>query len=231
MPDQLTILAFGFLLGLKHAFETDHVAAVTTIVSEHKNPLRAALVGTYWGMGHTTTLFIVGLLVLVLHIAIPQNVSLFFEMMVGVALVGLGLFSILRVLKEHTHIHHHDHISHFHQHSHISSSHTHIHKKSFLMGSLHGLAGSGALMLLVLSTIRNTIDAVVYILLFGVGSVGGMTFVSLVLGLPFLLSVKKFPNMQKYLTFIAGTVSVIVGIGLVYKIGISGGLIRELFAG
>ena len=230
MTSHATALALGLVLGIKHAFETDHVAAVTTIVSEHKNPLRAALIGTFWGIGHSTTLLIIGLFVLIAKVAIPQKVSLFFEMLVGVALVCLGLLSIARVLKSHKHTHQHGDTSHAHVHIHQTPNHTHFHKKSFLMGTLHGLAGSGALMLLVLSTIRTTIEGVFYILLFSLGSIGAMTFISMVLGLPFLLSARKFPNTQKYITAAAGSVSVFVGLGLVYEIGIVRGLLSQLFS-
>jgi len=218
MERQLSILVFGFLLGIKHSFETDHVVAVTTIVSEHKKLLQAALVGTFWGMGHTTTLFVIGLSVLVLKIAIPQQISLFFEMIVGITLVVLGLAAIYRTVSFHIHVHTHSHLTHVHQHMHTNTSHSHVHKKSFLMGTLHGLAGSGALMLLVLSTIRNTMEGVIYILLFGIGSAGGMTVISLILGLPFLLSTQKFPNIQKYLSLVAGIISVVVGATLAYEI-------------
>lgn len=225
MTSHATVLALGLVLGIKHAFETDHVAAVTTIVSEHKNPLRAALIGTFWGLGHTTTLLIVGLFVLIAKISIPEKVSLFFEMLVGFALVCLGLLSIMRILVSHKHSHHHGDTNHAHVHAHQSPNHTHFHKKSFLMGTLHGLAGSGALMILVLSTIKTTIEGIFYILLFSLGSIGAMTFISMVLGLPFILSARKFPSTQKYVTAAAGAVSVFVGLGLIYEIGIVQGLI------
>src|SRR3989338_3772304 len=97
---------FGLLLGVKHAIEADHVIAVSTIVSEQRSPSKAALVGTYWGVGHTTTLFIVGIVTLLLKVSIPERISLLLELLVGFMLIILGTKSILkRNISYHTHIH------------------------------------------------------------------------------------------------------------------------------
>lgn len=214
------ILLFGFFLGVKHAFDADHLVAVSAMVSTHKNPFKAALVGAFWGMGHTTTLFLVGLLVLMLKVSIPQSLSLSFEILVGVMLVVLGI-SKLKGTSKKTHIHRHQHGSFLHSHTHPSGliGHFHQHKRSFLIGIIHGLAGSGALMILVLSAIRSTVDGIFYILIFGIGSILGMSIISVILGLPFILSKKKFPKTEKYLTFITGILGIIIGISLIYEIG------------
>lgn len=160
----LTLIA-GLILGIKHAFEADHLIAVSTIVTKQKNPLKAALIGTSWGFGHTITLFIIGLVVLLFKFNIPENIS------------------------------------------------------SFLVGLVHGLAGSGALMILVLSTISNTLLGIYYILIFGLGSIVAMTAISVLLSLPFIYSENKFPYLQRGLTTIAGAFSIFFGIFLMYKHG------------
>lgn len=198
MPSVFFTLILGFILGIKHAFEADHIIAISTIVTEQKNPIKAALVGTFWGLGHTTTLFIIGVLVLLLKLSIPENISLIFELFVGVMLVILGVRAIKqgRIIL-HAHRKHHT---------------------SFLIGIVHGLAGSGALMILVLSTISSLAQGLYYILLFGLGSTLGMSAMSFLVSLPFIFSASKFPQMEKYLRLIAGTLSILFGLLMVYYI-------------
>lgn len=201
--ESLFTFVLGFILGLKHAFEPDHMIAVSTIVLEQKNPLKAALVGTFWGIGHTTTLFITGIALLPLKLAIPQNLSLSFEFLVGVMLTILGF----RTIHRHTHFH--------------ESKPAHRkHHTSLVIGGLHGLAGSGALMLLVLSTIPSLIEGLYYILLFGAGSILGMTAMSFLVGLPFLYSAGRFPQIEKILRLIAGFLSILFGLFVIYQMAI-----------
>lgn len=226
MAQLLSTLILGFFLGIKHAFEADHMIAVSQIVNKHNNPLKAALVGTFWGMGHTTSLFIIGLIVLLAKISIPINISLLFELLVGVLLVFLGIKSLTKIKSIiHSHIHKHYDQTHSHAHQHSSQEHKHSHKSSFIIGSLHGLAGSGALMILVLSTIRSTLSGVFYILIFGLGSILGMTAISVLLGVPFIYSTKKFPKVSLYINLIAGVISIVFGLFIIYEIGFVGGLL------
>lgn len=221
MTQTIPLIIFGFLLGIKHAFDTDHVVAVSTMISEIKNPFRAALVGTYWGFGHTTTLFLVGLIILLLKISIPENISLSFELAVGFMLLFLGIKSIWQgQINLHEHIHQHENIAHDHLHMHELCKHFHQHHKSFLIGLIHGLAGSGALMILVLSTVNSIWEGIYYILIFGIGSIIGMSLISLLIGYPLVYSTQKFPKIEKYLRIITGTLSMIFGIILIYDIGI-----------
>lgn len=218
MNQTTTLLSFGFLLGIKHAFDTDHVIAVSTMVSEYKNPLRASLVGAFWGFGHTTTLFMVGILVIVLKINIPENARLFFESIVGLMLVLLGikvLFQKQTTFHEHTHQHHTS--GHTHLHFHQQKEHLHQHHKSFLIGLVHGLAGSGALTILVLSTTQSVIEGLYYILIFGIGSIVGMSMISILIGLPFILSNKKFPPLERYIRLTTGVISIIFGTTIIYE--------------
>lgn len=202
MDKAIFILLTGFVLGIKHAFEADHMVAVSTIISRHKHPLKAALVGTFWGAGHTLTLFTVGILVLIFNISINKSLSSIFELFVGVMLILLGLFNLFR-RKEKAHSHPHSHGEEIHNHA-----HTHSHHKSFLVGVVHGLDGSGALMLLVLSSIHSTMQGLFYILIFGIGSIISMSGISLLVGIPIAYGSKKIENLERYLQILTGFIGV-----------------------
>lgn len=219
MNSTLVALLLGFLLGIKHAFEADHLIAVTTMVSEHKNAFKAALVGTFWGIGHTTTLFLIGLLVLIFKLTITEELSNVFESLVGVMLVVLGVRALTSVRETiHTHMHEHQGTTHAHLHLHKADIKTHpLHKRSFLVGALHGIAGSGAVMLLILSTIKSITAGIFYILLFGLGSVIGMTIMSFVVGLPFVFSMGKYVSIDRYLRSGAGIASILFGVYLIWS--------------
>ncbi len=219
MDSTIVALILGFLLGIRHAFEADHLIAVTTMVTENRNALKAALIGTFWGIGHTTTLFLVGLLVLVFKLTITKELSTIFESLVGVMLVLLGI-KVLTSIRDTVHVHPHIHqgVEHIHLHVHGSDTKSHPpHQRSFLVGALHGIAGSGTLMILILSTIRSLSGGIFYILLFGLGSIIGMTAMSFVVGLPFVFSTGKFVGIDRYLKSIAGIVSIIFGVYLIWS--------------
>lgn len=201
MPNLIFTLTLGFILGLKHAFEPDHVLAVSTIASEQKNPFKAAITGTFWGIGHTTTLLIIGIIVLYLKLSIPQNLTVILERLVGIMLIVLGIRAIKRRnLIFHDHIHPQD------------QSKVHKHHTSFVIGSVHGLAGSGALMLLVLSTIQSVWEGLYYILIFGLGSMVGMSMMSFFIAMPFAYSADKFPGLEKKLRVGVGVLSILFGV-------------------
>ncbi|MDO8578233.1 MAG: hypothetical protein Q7R50_03535 [Dehalococcoidales bacterium] len=255
MTSELEILLLGLLLGVRHAFDADHLVAVTTIVSDYKNPLRAVWVGISWGLGHTLTLFLAGILLLMLHIQMPPKMALGFEFLVGIMLLLLGTQTLLsfRRHKVHVHAHRHDGGSehkHFHLHE-ATPDHAHAHLaqkenlgkvlaadilpgehhagevkgkpaplfriKSFLVGTVHGLAGSAALMLLVLADIRSTAAGVSYILLFGLGTAVSMGLISIFISLPFSVS-KGIPSLNRAVQATAGLFSIIFGLFLMYKI-------------
>src|SRR5882672_4237364 len=114
------LLGLGLVFGLKHATEVDHVVAVSTIVSEHRNVLRSAIVGGLWGAGHTASLVIVGVLVLVFRVAVPLPVANWLEFGVALMIIGLGVVAMTRVLRKRSDVH-------LHRHSHDGQSHVHIH--------------------------------------------------------------------------------------------------------
>lgn len=224
----------GLVLGVKHALDADHVVAVTTIVSEHKNLKWVSLIGAFWGLGHTTTLFIVGLLVIGFRLSIPARLALGLEFLVAVMLVILGatiLWRSFRIEKLHLHSHAHnpETHAHFHLHGRREEDHGHVHpfnamRKPFFVGMVHGLAGSAALMLLVLTTIPSPLAGLAYIVIFGFGSLGGMLVLSSIIGLPFILTAKRFSLLNRWIRVLAGTASIIFGLLLGWEIGFDQGL-------
>lgn len=226
-------VAFGFTLGLSHAIDPDHLVAVSTLVSSQPTLRRASLVGTLWGLGHTTTLFLVGLFVVGFKVAIPSHLAISMECVVGIVLVSLGVSVLGKHLRRPVHAHEHIHgqILHRHFHSHaVGEGHDHAHsvrrlRTSFLVGTVHGLAGSAALMLLVLATIRMPILAMLYILLFGIGSLAGMLSIGTAIAVPFTIA-KRCRYVQTGLQILTGGASVAYGISILVRIGISEGLLR-----
>ena len=219
-----SVLAIGFALGLQHATEADHLAAVSTIVSEKKNLLTASIVGGLWGIGHTISLFAVGVLVIFLKLQISESLEAKLEGCVGVMLVLLGLNALrklFQVSKVHVHTHEHDGHTHAHIHAHDSKtaeeSHHRLSPRSVLIGMVHGLAGSAALMLLVVPTISSPSIALLYILIFGIGSIGGMMAMSFLIGLPFHFTAGRFDVLNKGIRLVAGIFSFGLGASIIYE--------------
>lgn len=243
----ISLLAFGFALGLKHATEADHLAAISTIVTDRKSVWSASLVGGLWGVGHTISLFVASVAVILLHFEISDRLARGLEFCVALMLVALG-FDTLRKLARggQLHMHLHRHGGHLHAHPHIHevsgshqvgqadeqppNQHTHhglaIGPRPLIVGMIHGLAGSGALMLLVLSTISSPLVGMSYILVFGIGSIGGMMLMSLLLSLPFHLTTKRFTGVERTMRGMAGVFSLGFGSFMVYQIGFIEGLFR-----
>ncbi len=228
------ILGLGFFLGLKHATEADHMAAVSTIVSDRKSIWNSMLVGGLWGMGHTISLFIAGIFVLLLNFQISERTERGMEFCVGLMLTILGLNVFRKLLKGgrlHFHTHEHGDRSHVHPHIHDGATdevHSHhglsLSPKALFIGMVHGMAGSAALMLLVIPTIDSKTVGLIYIFIFGVGSIGGMMLMSLIVSLPFRLTAMKFERVNQILQVAAGIVSVVLGLSIVYEKGFSEGL-------
>jgi len=228
------IFGLGLLYGIQHATDADHLIAVSTIVSEHRSFKWASLIGAFWGLGHTTTLFLVGLIVIGLRVTIPPRLALGLEFLVALMLTLLGLKILWRSFGiEKIHLHSHAHNpethAHFHVHENPGQDHGHTHpfksmRKPFVVGMVHGLAGSAALMLLVLSTIPSALAGVAYIVVFGIGSVGGMLLLSGLVGLPFILTAQRFSRMNRWIKVAAGVASMLFGLHLGWDIGFNAGL-------
>jgi ABC-type nickel/cobalt efflux system permease component RcnA len=234
----LAVLALGLVFGLKHATEVDHVVAVTTIVSEHRKLWRAALVGALWGAGHTASLVIVGAIVLVLRVAIPDRVAGWLEFGVALMIITLGALAFVRALRGrgamHVHKHRHDGLAHAHIHFHEAdtahegappAAHSHAIKrigiKPLLVGAMHGLAGSAALTLLVLTQIASPLVGILYLLVFGLGSIVGMLLMSGLVSLPFVLTARKLDRFHYLLQTCAGALSICFGLWYAYVTGIA----------
>ncbi len=219
-----SVLLIGFVLGLQHAMEADHLAAVSTIVSEKKDLLTASIVGGFWGLGHTISLFAVGLLVIVLKLQISESVEARLEACVGIMLVILGLNAFRKLSqteKIHTHTHEHDGHIHTHFHTHrdeeAENSHHRFSPRSVVIGMIHGLAGSAALMFLILPTIEAPVVAITYILIFGLGSIAGMMAMSFLIGLPFHFTAERFNYLNKTVRLCAGMFSFGLGAFILYE--------------
>ncbi len=230
MPEAtlLSAVFLGFLLGIKHALDADHIVAVTTIVSRSRSIIRSMLVGISWGLGHTLVLFIVGFGALVLKLTIPDKLALSMEFVVGIVLVLLGVPLVRRLVRDRIHLHWHRHgdTGHFHSHSHDDTpKHDHRHlKRPLLIGMVHGLAGSGALTLLVMSSMSSVPQGMVFLLLFGIGSILGMLLFSGIIGLPFKFTAGVSARLNLWVQGIAGAVSVAFGLFIMWQVGFVQGL-------
>lgn len=243
-----SILALGFLLGLKHATDADHVVAVTTIVSKQRKLRHAAMVGVTWGIGHTLMIIVVGIAIIIFHVSIPEKTQLLFEFIVAIALVVLGFLNITGIMKHlmdrfsnlHSHMHHHDRV-HVHVHHHavdlhktpkaheavseFLSSHGIMHLvRPLIVGIIHGLAGSAAVALLVLGSITEERMAILYLGIFGIGTIIGMMLITTLLGIPIISGSKKFARFDHTVTVIAGLLSIMYGLYFGYQIGFVEGL-------
>jgi ABC-type nickel/cobalt efflux system permease component RcnA len=231
-----SVLGLGLVFGLKHAVEADHLAAVSTIVSERKSLLSSSLVGALWGIGHTISLLVAGVVVILFHVEIGQKMSLALEFGVALMLIALGANAIRKLLRRETRLHFHTH-----QHGHHMHAHPHMHDRSMedqrathhgfrlsarplLVGMVHGLAGSAALMLLVLTTIPSPVIGMVYICVFGFGSIAGMMLMSALVGLPVRLTADRFQRAHLTVRGLAGLFSLGFGLFMVYQIGFVEGL-------
>lgn len=235
----ISVLLIGFVGGLRHATDADHVAAVSAIVSEKKNLWTAAVVGGFWGVGHTISLFAAGLLAVLLKFQISESVEAKLEAAVGVMLVLLGLNALRKVFaaKEiHAHPHEHNGRTHTHFHVHTNETKTaedvqgaektenaekeeshHFSPRSLVIGMIHGLAGSAGLTLLVVPTISSPAVALLFILIFGIGSIAGMMLMSFLLGLPFHYTAGRFEFFNKAVRLCAALFSFGIGMLLIYE--------------
>lgn len=215
-------LGLGFTLGLRHALDADHIAAVSTLVSESRSVWRSSLVGTSWGLGHTAALMAAGIAVIGLKLTIPPSVARSMETGVAVMLILLGARAVHTALRGwtiHRHAHSHDGSAHVHFHVHhpgADNAHQHKHvlafgARPFLVGLVHGLAGSAGLMILILSTITSVLAGFAYIIVFGLGSTAGMLLMSSLISLPFVWTGTRCRWLVQGLQLTVGCGSILFG--------------------
>lgn len=252
-----SVVALGFLLGMRHATDADHVAAVATIVSRERSLKVAAWVGALWGLGHTLTLVLVGVPIVVFNWAVAPRLGLAMEFAVGLMLILLGFRNLSGARwpgnslpdpgqtgavashpddqREFVHSHKLGHVLESHQHS---AGETPLRRMDLVFGGLgvyqaarpivvgivHGLAGSAAIALLVLTTIDDVTWGLLYLLVFGVGTVVGMVLITTAIAVPFAGTATRSVRTHHYLRAATGLVSVGFGVFLAYEIGVVQGL-------
>lgn len=234
-----SILAVGFFLGMRHATDPDHVIAVTTIVSNQRNRMRAALIGAFWGVGHTLTIFLVGAGIILFDLVIPVRLGLSMELCVAVMLIVLGVMNLAGFLRAmpagsapnhdgeivvHSHPHPHDMMLPARLDRVFGRVGVYQYLRPFVVGVVHGLAGSAAVALLVLTTIRNVHWAIAYLLVFGVGTIAGMMLITMSLASAFKMVERGRQKFSRRLALASGLLSLSFGLLVAYQICIVNGL-------
>lgn len=217
MIGNLAACLVGLLLGARHAFEPDHLAAVSTLSVGSRSPLRTALLGAWWGLGHTLALALLAGSLVISRRHLSPRIESALEICVAVILIALGGLAVRRALREGADgpIEPHKHGAHAHAHA-TRGGHVHIGRwtlagRPLAVGFVHGLAGSGSLTAMVLAGLPSTTARLVYVVLFGVGSLMGMAVLSGLLGLP-LARMSRAASVTRRIGLLAGTVSTIMGV-------------------
>ncbi|HEX2632301.1 MAG TPA: urease accessory protein [Bradyrhizobium sp.] len=224
------ILGLGFLLGMQHALEADHIAAVSSIAARRTEVADIVKHGLTWGLGHSLTLLAFAAIAMLVGHAMPEALARPIETSVGIMLVGLGAHVLWRLWRDRVHFHAHVHADgtlHLHAHSHAGetvsharSSHAHAHASGFrwrtlLVGLMHGMAGSAALLLLTASQAQSAAIGLGYVALFGIGSMIGMGALSLIIAVPLVVSARWLSLANSGLQGAVGAVTVAIGISTI----------------
>ncbi len=229
----LSLLFIGFLIGMRHALEADHVAAVASLATTTNSLKSAVKHGAVWGLGHSITLFLFGSIVILTDSVVPEKMALGLEFIVGIMLLVLGVDVIRRMVRDKVHFHTHQHGNnkqHFHAHKHKnetvhdSKQHQHKHTSTFprralFVGLMHGMAGSAALILLTLQTVSSPVTGLIYMLLFGIGSIVGMAALSVIIAIPLRRSAKGLTWLHNSLQGVMGIATIALGSSLIYSTG------------
>lgn len=235
-----SVLLLGFLLGMRHALDADHLAAVATLATRTQSVGRTVRVGIAWGMGHTLTLMLFGGAVLLLGLVVPLRAAEALELAVGVMLVGLGANVLYRLWRDRVHLHRHRHVdgrAHVHAHAHAHAGprgagddlpHRHSHWRDFplralLVGAVHGMAGSAALILLSLEAVDSVAWALGYIAIFGAGSILGMALLSVAIAVPLRLTSRHLTRAYGTLTAVVGVATMALGCTLIHEFVVGAG--------
>jgi cytochrome c biogenesis protein CcdA len=219
------ILSLGFLLGMQHALEADHIAAVSSIAARRSRVGDIVKHGLTWGLGHTLTLFVFAGAAILLGHAIPETVAKPIEAAVGIMLIGLGGHVLWRLWRDRVHFHAHGHADgsvHLHAHSHAGDAlpharAAHVHEHGFrwrtlLVGLMHGMAGSAALLVLAVTQASSPAAGLGYVALFGIGSMIGMGVLSAVIAVPLAVSARSLTVANQALQGAVGVVTIAIGL-------------------
>ncbi|MDR3266885.1 MAG: hypothetical protein LBT24_04860, partial [Tannerella sp.] len=216
------LLLYALYEGLVHAFEADHILAVTNIVSQRNKIFPALKDGVFWGLGHTSTIFLVGIIMILFKVNIPDGSFSWFEAAVGLMLILVASYRLYIFLKEErksiVHTHPHEHAGeNQHPHLHVHYSGKNLHKASYGIGLVHGLAGSGALVVLVMTQIKTITSSLLYLVLFGFGSIVGMTLVAGIFSIPFSKKLMGMKWLRVTLVIISSALCFVYGCYVIYN--------------
>jgi sulfite exporter TauE/SafE len=214
----VSVLTLGLILGVRHAMEPDHVIAVSTIAGRCKKLWHASIAGVFWGIGHTATLFIIGIILIMMKNDIPEKWSLTLEFLVGMMLVYLGVASMLSIKKKQKILNQQEDL-------HNAPVRRSTYYKLLFIGFIHGLAGSAAMVILTMSTVHSVWEGALYILVFGLGTIIGMLMFTTIIGIPFILSMKRIVTGNA-LIFTTGAISTVFGVYYMYNLGFNDGLFK-----
>ncbi len=228
----VTVILLGLFLGMRHSTDPDHVVAVSTIVSRKGSIKDSATIGALWGLGHTLTIFLVGSAIIIFGVVIPPRLGLAMEFSVALMLILLGVLNLTGVLnwinarftRPAASIATSAVVPARRFHRTVGKLGVYQTLRPLFVGLVHGLAGSAAVALLVLSTIKSPFWATAYLLVFGVGTMGGMMLMTIAMSLPLVYTSKRHLRTSRFITATSGLVSVAFGLFLVYQIGIVDGL-------
>ncbi|HNM26394.1 MAG TPA: sulfite exporter TauE/SafE family protein [Saprospiraceae bacterium] len=199
-------LLLATIVGFTHAFEVDHLLAVSNIVTRRKSVWASVKDGIFWGLGHTSTIMIVGILMIVVRVAITQRTFGYFEACVGLMLVVLGGHRLWKGWRHNAHAH-----DHHHPHDEPDG-----HGLAYGVGLVHGLAGSGTLVLLVMTQLRSSWEGIVYLFIFGLGSIAGMLVASGVFSLPFSKKIQQLKPLRMGLTLLSSVLCMGFGMKVIW---------------
>jgi high-affinity nickel permease len=218
----LSILLLGFFLGMRHATDSDHVVAVTNIVSQQRSIRSAAWTGVFWGIGHSLTLLVVGSAIIVFGWVVSERLGMGLELSVAIMLIILGLMNLNATFNwfgnaeeaGRRHAEENARLDRWLARLRVGSA-----LRPMIIGVVHGLAGSAAVALLVLPLIRTTSGAIAYLLVFGAGTIAGMMLITAAIAVPVRYAAARSASWQRILAGLAGTLSFCFGVFLVYQIG------------
>lgn len=218
-PLLLTVYA-----GFTHAFEADHLLAVSNIVSQRNNIRLSLKDGIFWGLGHASTIFVIGILMIVFKAGISAQYFHYFEAIVGLMLIVLAIYRLVKFSRSKKiiiHAHPHTHIEGQHKHLHIhvgnEHKHQHIHSLAYGVGLVHGLAGSGALIVVVMSQIRAPVDGLIYLVIFGAGCILGMLLAAGLFSIPFSKKIIQAQTLQIFLIITSSALCLLYGSKVIYE--------------